>query len=588
MNDFFKHVLATTVGLFIFGIIIALIGVLSLVGVISAGQSTQSVSKNSVLVLNLSGPMEEQTGNDLLGQIIGGKYNAISLKETMQAIQKAKDNDNIKGIYIEAGAIAADYAQLQEVRNALLDFRKSGKWIVAYGDAYTQATYYLASAANKIYLNPQGDLDWHGLGGNPMYVKDLLAKFGVKMQIVKVGKYKSATEMFTEDKMSDANREQTQTYINGLWGNICKGVSDSRKISVDSLNAYADRLIMFEPQENLLKYKLIDGLIYTDQVKKKIKKLLKIKDEESISQLSVADMQNVKAKESGDKIAVYYAYGDIVEGPVSGGLLGSHQIVAQDVCKDLEKLMNDDDVKAVVIRVNSGGGSAYASEQMWHQIVELKAKKPVVVSMGGMAASGGYYMSCAANWIVAEPTTLTGSIGIFGIIPDQSQLLTQKLGIKFDEVKTNRNSLIGTMARPMNEEEMSYMRSYINRGYSTFRWRVAQSRKMTIPQVEVIAQGHVFLGQDAVKIKLVDELGGLNVALAKAAKLAKLKEYYTQSYPDEPGIMDQLMASTKNNNCLDEQMRATLGEYYEPFLLLKQMNQIDMVQARLPFFLKIK
>ena len=589
MNDFFKHVLATIVGLFLFGIIIALIGVLSLVGMISAGQSTQSVSKNSVLVLNLSGSMEEQTGNDLLGQITGGKFNTIGLKETMQAIQKAKDNDNIKGIYMEAGALAADFAQLQEVRNALLDFHKSGKWIVAYGDAYTQATYYLASAADKVYLNPQGDLDWHGLGGNPMYVKDLLAKFGVKMQIVKVGKYKSATEMFTEDKMSDANREQMQTNINGLWGNLCKGVSDSRKISVDSLNAYADRLIMFEPQENLLKYKFIDGLIYTDQVKKEIKKLLKIKDDDSINQLSVADMQNVKTKENGDEIAVYYAYGDIVDSPMSGGLLSSsHQIVAQNVCKDLEKLMNDDDVKAVVIRVNSGGGSAYASEQMWHQIVELKAKKPVVVSMGGMAASGGYYMSCAANWIVAEPTTLTGSIGIFGIIPDQSQLLTQKLGIKFDEVKTNRNSLIGTMARPMNEEEMSYMRSYIDRGYATFRWRVAQSRKMAIPQVEAIAQGHVFLGQDALRIKLVDELGGLDVALAKAAKLAKLKDYYTQSYPEEPDFMEQLMASTKNNNYLDEQMRATLGEYYEPFLLLKQMNQIDMVQARLPFFLKIK
>jgi protease-4 len=589
MKEFFKYVFASAVGMLVFFIIIGIIGAMSIVGMISSSQATQTVTDNSVLVLNLSGEMNEQAGDNVFGQLTGNVYNNLGLEETLSAIKKAKENEKIKGIYIEAGAFSSDFASAQELRNTLLDFKKSGKWIIAYGDTYTQGTYYLASVANKVYLNPQGELDWHGLGAQPMFVKDLLAKFGVKMQVIKVGRYKSATEIFTEDKMSDSNREQTQVYINGLWGNMCKGVSESRKISVDTLNAYADRMIMFESQKQLLKYKLIDGLLYTDQVKAEIKKLLKIDKDETINQLSVDDMINVKEDDNGDQIAVYYAYGDIVDNPVTGTLLGGgHQIVAKDVCKDLEELMNDDDVKAVVVRVNSGGGSAYASEQIWHQITELKAKKPVVISMGGKAASGGYYMSCNANWIVAEPTTLTGSIGIFGMIPDRSQLLTQKLGIKFDEVKTNKNSTMGSSARPMNEEEIGYLQNYIIRGYSLFRQRVADGRKLQVNDVEKIAQGHVFLGQDAMKIKLVDQLGGLDVAVAKAAKLAKMKEYYTCSYPEQADWLSQLMSASSNSNYLDEQMRAAMGEYYEPFMLLKQMNQLDAIQARIPFFLNIK
>ena len=589
MKEFFKYVFASAVGMLVFFIIIGIIGAMSIVGMISSSQATQTVTDNSVLVLNLSGEMNEQAGDNVFGQLTGNVYNNLGLEETLSAIKKAKENEKIKGIYIEAGAFSSDFASAQELRNTLLDFKKSGKWIIAYGDTYTQGTYYLASVANKVYLNPQGELDWHGLGAQPMFVKDLLAKFGVKMQVIKVGRYKSATEIFTEDKMSDSNREQTQVYINGLWGNMCKGVSESRKISVDTLNAYADRMIMFESQKQLLKYKLIDGLLYTDQVKAEIKKLLKIDQDETINQLSVDDMINVKEDDNGDQIAVYYAYGDIVDNPVTGTLLGGgHQIVAKDVCKDLEELMNDDDVKAVVVRVNSGGGSAYASEQIWHQITELKAKKPVVISMGGKAASGGYYMSCNANWIVAEPTTLTGSIGIFGMIPDRSQLLTQKLGIKFDEVKTNKNSTMGSSARPMNEEEIGYLQNYIIRGYSLFRQRVADGRKLQVNDVEKIAQGHVFLGQDAMKIKLVDQLGGLDVAVAKAAKLAKMKEYYTCSYPEQADWLSQLMSGSSNSNYLDDQMRATMGEYYEPFMLLKQMNQLDAIQARIPFFLNIK
>jgi len=589
MKDFFKYVAATIVGLIVFGIIMTFFGVLSIVGMISSGQATTNVSKNSVIVLKLDGIMEEQAGSNILGTLTGEQSSALGLQEILSAIKKAKTNENIKGIYIEGGVLASSPASLQEIRNALLDFKKSGKWIVAYADIYTQGTYYIASVADKVWMNPSGQLDWHGMGANPMYVKDLLKKFGVKVQTIKVGKYKSATEMFTEDKMSEANREQTTAYVTGIWQNICKGVSDSRKISIDSLNAYADRLITFEDSKNFLKYKMVDALLYTDQVKAEVKKLLELKEDESINQVDVEAMTYVKEETKGEEIAVYYAYGDIVDSPSPQSMLSeSHQIVAKDVCADLEKLMNNEDVKAVVIRVNSPGGSAYASEQLWRQIDLLKQKKPVVISMGDYAASGGYYMSCNANWIVAEPTTITGSIGIFGMIPDASELITQKLGVKFDEVKTNRNTTLGTFSRPMNAEEIGYISNYVERGYNLFRKRVADGRKMTIQQVEEVAQGHVFLGQDALKIKLVDELGGLDKAVAKAAQLAKVNEYYTASYPASPDIIEQLLSATKGGTYLDDQARLALGEFYEPVMLLKRVNRMDMVQARLPFFLNIK
>ncbi len=589
MKDFLKHTLATIVGLLIFSIIVGFIGVITVVGMISTDEATKSVADKSVLVLNLSGELQEQSEEDAFRVFTGSTFGKMGLNDILAAIKKAKDNDHIKGIYIEAGIFSADFASLQEIRQALLDFKKSHKWVIAYGDTYTQGTYYLASAATKIYLNPQGMIDWHGLAAQPIFIKDLLAKVGIRMQVLKVGKYKSATEMFTEDKMTAANREQTQAYLNSLWSNVCRAVSASRHISIDSLNAYADRLVTFDDPKQLVRYKMVDGLLYTDQIKQEVKKLIDIDQDDDINQLSIADMSNVKEKKEGKEIAVYYAYGDIVDTPITGTWIGSkHQIVAQEVCKDLADLMEDDDVKAVVIRVNSGGGSAYASEQMWHQVAEMKKKKPVVVSMGGMAASGGYYMSCNADWIVAQPTTITGSIGIFGIIPDRSQLLTQKLGIKFDEVKTNKNSTFGTSARPMNVEESGYLQHYINRGYSLFRSRVADGRHLTTNQVEQIAQGHVFTGEDALKIKLVDQLGGIDAAVAKAAQLAKLTEYHTTSYPRPTDWLDQLFNTFEGGNYLDSKMRAALGEYYEPVMLLKQMNQLDALQARIPFYFNIK
>lgn len=581
---------ATVVGLIVFTLLTGVIGAMCIVGMIASGSSAKDVSDNSVMVLNMSGMLDERSESSFMDELNGGTVGTIGLDDVLEAIGKAKDNDKIKGIYIEAGMLSADsYASLAAIRNALLDFKKSGKWIVAYGDVYTQGTYYVASVADKVFLNPSGQIDWHGISSQPVFLKDLMAKFGVKMQLAKVGTYKSAPEMYTADKMSDANREQVTAYVNGIWQNVCKAVSESRKISVEQLNAYADNFITLNDPKDFVKYKFVDKLIYTDQIDAEINKLLKQDADDNINTVSLAEMKVVKSKEEkGEEIAVYYAYGNIVDNATGGMLSNEHNIVSKTVCDDLKALMDDDDVKAVVLRINSGGGSAYASEQIWHYMEMLKKEKPVVVSMGGMAASGGYYISSGANWIVAEPTTLTGSIGIFGMFPDFSGLLTEKLGVKFDEVKTNKHSAFGTPARPFNEEEMRYLNNYIDRGYALFRSRVAQGRKMKVEQVEKIAQGRVWLGQDALKVKLVDELGGLDKAVAKAAQLAKLKEYHTAAYPGKTSWVDQLLNNLSGESYINAQARQALGEYYEPFMLMKDINNQSAIQARIPFKLNIK
>lgn len=590
MKDFFKYMSATVVGLIVFTLLTGVIGAMCIVGMIASGSSAKDVSENSVMVLNMSGMLDERSESSFMDELNGGTVGTIGLDDVLEAIGKAKDNDKIKGIYIEAGMLSADsYASLAAIRNALLDFKKSGKWIVAYGDVYTQGTYYVASVADKVFLNPSGQIDWHGISSQPVFLKDLMAKFGVKMQLAKVGTYKSAPEMYTADKMSDANREQVTAYVNGIWQNVCKAVSESRKISVEQLNAYADNFITLNDPKDFVKYKFVDKLIYTDQIDAEINKLLKQDADDNINTVSLAEMKVVKSKEEkGEEIAVYYAYGNIVDNATGGMMSNEHNIVSKTVCDDLKALMDDDDVKAVVLRINSGGGSAYASEQIWHYVEMLKKEKPVVVSMGGMAASGGYYISSGANWIVAEPTTLTGSIGIFGMFPDFSGLLTEKLGVKFDEVKTNRHSAFGTPARPFNEEEMRYLNNYIDRGYALFRSRVAQGRKMKVEQVEKIAQGRVWLGQDALKVKLVDELGGLDKAVAKAAQLAKLKEYHTAAYPGKTSWVDQLLNNLSGESYINAQARQALGEYYEPFMLMKDINNQSAIQARIPFKLNIK
>lgn len=588
MKDFFKNVFATMLGLFLFGIVMSFMGFMCLIGIIASSSSTTKIEDNSVLVLKLDGSMTEQEEENMMNSLQG--ISSLSFEGTMKAIKKAKDDDKVAGIYLEAGQFGADLAQAEEIEKALLDFRKSGKWIIAYGENYSTLGYYLASTANKIYLNKDGMIEWSGIGGEKVYYKNLLAKVGIKFVTTKVGKYKSAVEQLTADNISDADREQTQRYLDGWWNTILATVAKNRSLNKDSLNAYADRVITLEAPENMQKYKLVDGLIYNDQIADIVRKQLGIDKEDDINKLTVDDINADDTPVTGEHIAVYYAYGDIVDKASPQSIFqDDRQIVGNDMCKDLEDLAKDDDVKAVVIRVNSGGGSAYASEQIWHQISELKKVKPVVVSMSGAAASGGYYLSSNANWIVADPTTITGSIGIFGLFLDRSELYTKKLGINYAEVKTNRNSVFGASGHPFTPEQLSLLQNNVNRGYMLFKKRVAEGRKMTMEQVENIAQGRVWLGQDAIKLKLVDQLGGLDDAIVKAAKLAKMSDYETASYPSPLSTWEQLLGSyIGGDDLLNGKMQAYLGEFYEPFKIINDAKHMDKVQARMPYIIKIK
>lgn len=586
MKDFFKNVLATAVGVLLVGFITGFFMVVSLVGMALSQSETAPVADNSVLVLRLTGSLSERANDDVLASLFGDRIPKLGLATMTEAIRQAKESDKVKGIYIEAGAFAPDsYASLAAIRRELEEFRKAGKWIVAYGDSYTQGAYYLASVADKVYLNPQGQVDWHGLGSEPVFVKDLLAKLNVRMQVAKVGTYKSATEMFTGEKMSDADRQQTTAYLTGIWQNVVSAVGKSRSLTAQQLNAYADSLVSLAAPQDYVRMRMVDGLLYTDQVRQAVKKKMGLSPDDEIPQVSMSDLLAAGPEDKkGDEIAIYYAVGDIVDGVVA---MPSRESVidAQKVCADLQDLAKDKDVKAVVLRVNSPGGSAYASEQIWHQVMELKKVKPVVVSMGSYAASGGYYISSPANWIVAEPNTLTGSIGIFGMFPDVSGLLREKLGLKFDEVKTNKYALFGTRSRPFTADELSHLESYIDRGYKLFRQRVADGRRLKVDQVEQVAQGHVWLGQDALRIGLVDQLGGVEVALRKAAQLAKLTQWHSSAYPVLPDYLSQLLdlPGAARGNYLDEQMRQSLGAYYEPFALIRDLQAQNPVQARLPF-----
>jgi len=590
MNSFVKTMLATMLGMFLYFVIITALTLMSIVGMVASGSQAQEVADNSVLVLQLKGTITEQpTASSELSSLFGNNFEEQALTEIIDAIAKAKDNDNIKGIYIEAGALQAGIPTLAEIRQKLAEFKQNGKWIVAYGDTYTQGAYYVSTVADKIYLNPKGSLDWHGIASMPMFMKDLYAKLGVKYRVMKVGTFKSATEYYTETQMSDANRLQVKEYIDGIWTNICDAVAKSRKISVAKLNEYADRYMVFEEAAEVKKLGFVDDLLYADQLKAEVKKRLGLDDDETVSQVSVKGMKDVKRKmHDGDEIAVYYASGTIVSVPGQG--LGDSEIVSKTVADELNELADDEDVKAVVLRVNSPGGDAYASEQLWRAVEQLKSKKPVVVSMGDYAASGGYYMSCAASWIVAQPTTLTGSIGIYAAIPELSELMTQKLGIHFDEVSTNAHSGFGNvMARPLNDYEVDVLQNYVNRGYDLFLKRVAEGRKQPADYINTIAQGRVWTGQAAIKNKLVDELGGIDTAVKKAAELAKAKEYYTQEYPAPQGFMESLLEQADgSDNYIDGQLKEALGTLYYPLAVLHSGNNEATLQARLPFELNVK
>lgn len=594
MKDFFKNVAATIVGLFAFGLIMTILGFICIIGMIASSNSKPTLKDNAVMVLKLQGQIEDRSEDNWLGELTGEQFNNLGMNKILSSIRKAKDEEKVKGIYLETGILESDYATLQEIRNALAGFKKSGKWIIAYGDALSQGGYYLASVANKVYVNPEGNVDWHGIASQPQYIKDVAAKFGVHFTVVKVGKYKSYTETYTEDKMSDANREQVSRYIGGLWQQMLADVSKSRNISKDSLNRYADGLMVFDDAQLLKSRKMVDGFCYYDEIRDVVKRQLGLKTDETINQVDYndVDMAIDDSNLMGEEIAVYYCQGSIVRMETPSIYGSEQQIVSTKVIKDLQELADNSQVKAVVLRINSGGGDAYASEQIWRAVKELNKKKPVVVSMGGMAASGAYYMSMGAQYIMAQPTTLTGSIGIFGALPDFSDLMTKKLGFKYDEVKTNRNSAYASagMSRPWSAEEITTMQNYVNRGYNLFRKRVAEGRKMSTEQVEKIAQGRVWLGTDAKNIKLIDGFGGLSDAIDKAAELAHLSSYQAVEYPALAGWMEQLMdmAGGNKGTYLDEQLRLALGDLYQPFIMIRNMKEKEPIQAALPYVLNIQ
>jgi protease-4 len=586
MKAFLKYTLGAFIGTTLALFLLIPFGIGIIVGIATAGSSGEQVEKHSILRISFTGEIAERNSLNPLSGLLGDNYNTLSLSRILSAIEKAKNHKDIDGIYLEGDVLSsATPAMLQEIRAALKDFKKSGKFIYAYGDSYSQGCYYVCSVADSVLLNPQGGIEWKGLASQPMFYKDLLEKFGVKMQVFKVGTYKAAVEPFIGEKMSDANREQVEAYMGSIWGQIVKETAASRKLSVDSLNAYADRFTYFNEASELKARGMVDALVYMDQVKSMLQRATGRKEKEELKMVTPEDLEDVAVEEkmATPNVAVYYAFGDLVQRPVSGG---QDCIASERVIRDLAELRDNDDIKAVVLRVNSGGGSAYAAEMIWREVVRLREKKPVVVSMGGMAASGGYYISCAANHIFAEPTTLTGSIGIFGMFPDASGLLTEKLGVKFDVAKTNRLSDFGTLSRPFNETECDMLQRYINRGYDTFIKRVADGRKMKDAEVRKIAEGRVWTGEQALRLGLVDRMGGLREAIAYAAKLAKVKDVHTGDYPQEEDWYLQWLQE-KKTDYLESEMRGYLGDYYSTFRYLKSLNTQDAVQARIPYVMNI-
>jgi len=596
MKEFFKFTLATMCGIILLSIVSGILFMISLVGMIASESASTKVKENSVFVLKMNGTVEERSEDSSpLSILMGGAdMEEMGLDDLLTSIRKAKDNENIKGIYLEGGILTFDApATAQQLRDALVDFKKSGKWIIAYADQYMQTSYYVASVADSIFLNKTGMIDFKGLGGKNPYMTGLYEKVGVKYQCTRVGKYKSAVESVTRKDMSENDREQRMAYLQGVWNHMLAEMAASRKVKADDLNQLAnDSIIVFASTDDYLKAKLIDRAMYPEAIKGVIKAKLGLDEDEDIPQLMLSDMINVdaKKKDKGEEIAVYYAYGEIVDQQLSG-LTSGHAIIGNQTVEDLNELAKDDDVKAVVIRVNSPGGSAIASEQIWHAIQQLKAKKPVVISMGGLAASGGYMISAGANYIVAEPTTLTGSIGIFGLIPNFSGLLTDKLGVTFDGVKTNQYGDYEenlTLAKD-NEAEIRYMQNYVDRGYETFLNIVAQGRKMTRDEVHEIAQGRVWLAKDAVKIKLVDQLGSLDDAVKKAVELAKIEEeYHTEVYPGKTDWTENLFPKEDKGTYLDGELRALLGDAYEPVMEMRLNQQRNCLQARLPFSYRVE
>lgn len=590
MKDFFKSVLASIVGIFISSFIIGGVLVLLFFGFIgvllSSSSDTFVLKNNSVLTIRLTGVMKDRVlENPIIEFFNLGEAKEMALTDILSAIKKAKENDDIKGIYISSGYFMASSASLTEIRDQLSDFKESGKFVIAYADDYMQGGYFLSTVADKVIMNPQGSLNLQGLSANPTFYKGLLDKIGVEMQIFKVGTYKSAVEPFILDKMSDASKEQVGSYMNDIWSTILGKVSESRGISVERLNQLTDTLPAFQEGEFSVKNHLVDTLMYESEVRQYLKTLLGVDDSKNLNVASVADMITVKdiqKTKSTDQIAILYAEGSIVSGTKPTDINDKYLI------KEIEKLQDDDNIKAVVFRVNSPGGSAYASEQIWKAVTDLKAKKPIIVSMGDYAASGGYYISSNASKIYAQPTTLTGSIGIFGMFPNVAGL-TNKVGLSFDNVKTNKFSDYGDITRPMSEQEKAILQQYIERGYNLFLSRCSEGRNIPRETLEKIAEGRVWTGKQALEIGLVDAIGGLDDALKEAAKLANVSDFSIREYPKQVSPFEALF-KTQTEDIATRALKEYLGS---DFLLLKTIKDIkdlqeqDFIQARMPYSLQL-
>ena len=589
MKEFFKTMLASMTGMLLAGFIM-LAMIFSLIGIIIGSMETvHEIEENSVLMLDLNGTLEERAAEDPMAAIMGDDMKVLGLDDIIAAIKEAKKNDNIRGIYLQAGMLSASSASLEEIRGELASFKESGKFVVAYGDQYSQGMYYLATVADKVIVNPCGSIAWHGLSSQPIFYKNLLEKLGVEMQIFKVGTYKSAVEPFIATEMSDANREQVSEFLNSTWNEMTAAVSVSRGLPVGTLNSYADRSMDFRQAEEYVYCGMADTMLYKDGVLDYLKTLTGTSDDEKLKIVTLADIKGkleleaIYSNPEKEHVAVYYAYGEIDNSTSSY----DEGINSEKVIRDLRSLREDKNVKAVVLRVNSPGGSAYGSEQIWREVSLLKAEKPVVVSMGDYAASGGYYISCAADRIVAANTTLTGSIGIFGMVPNFGKLLNGTIGLDFDVVKTNALADMGVLSRTMTAEEAEIMQSYVNEGYSLFLQRCADGRGMSVEAIDSIAQGRVWTGEKAVQLGLVDEIGDLDRAVAIAADMAGVKEYSVESYPEVKDIMT-LLLETDEENYMETMLQKSFGGYGKSLSILRGMCNGRPLQARLPFELNIK
>ncbi|MGM1431057.1 signal peptide peptidase SppA [Sphingobacterium lactis] len=588
MRSFFKYVLATITGIIISTVLlfIIFIGIISMM-VSSVGSSTEAVvPTNAVLFIDLNHEITEKSEpnpfeNMELPGLVSTK--SIGLNDIVSRIKAAKTDGNIKGIYLNVAGAGTGFATLKAIREALVDFKTSDKFIIAYSDGMTQKGYYLNAVADEIYLHPQGSLDFRGLASSVMFFKEALDKVGVEMQVLKVGTYKSAVEPFIMNSMSDANREQVNSYLGSIYGTFLQDISTSRKISADSLRSIANGYLIREAAD-AKKYGFVNDLLYKDQVIAKIKAKLGLDDKKDIPTVALLDYKKSadKGEAGGDRVAVLYAYGDIVDGEGVEGQIGGDKL-----SRELRELRRDDKVKAIVLRVNSPGGSALASESIWREVDLTKKTKPIVVSMGDYAASGGYYISAAADSIFADSTTLTGSIGVFGLVPSFQKLFNTNLGIHFEAVKTAKFADMDVdMDRPLTEEEKTIIQGGVNKIYQVFMKRVADGRKISIAEVDSIGQGRVWTGEQAVKLKLVDRVATLDQAIAAAAKKAKLENYRVSEYPREKDPFATIWSTSKDKIKM-WMLEDELGDYVKYLAEVKKITQMSGVQARIPYLVEI-